>query len=184
MGSGFSNMIGIEAAGEKLAKALKEAEANATMELRNVTLTGLNYIKSFTPVISLIMVFLILLLLVGILSILSRMLDDLEVSEYVRNRILAVVSIVLYIWFVVVQIAAAVKQKGPIAIVIAVMASIGLMVIIILCIWLSCRTPKKNEPESNSNVPMDNIHSQNQHLSINDTLPKSSGKRQRGAAQN
>jgi uncharacterized membrane protein YhaH (DUF805 family) len=184
MGSGFSDMIGIEAAGEELAKALKEAEANATMELRNVTLTGLNYIKSFTPVISLIMVFLILLLLVGILSILSRMLDDLEVSEYVRNRILAVVSIVLYIWFVVVQIAAAVKQKGPIAIVIAVMASIGLMVISILFIWLSCRTPSEDESKSNSNVPMNNIHSQNQHLSINDTLPKSTGKRQRDAAQN
>ncbi|CAF3780093.1 unnamed protein product [Rotaria sp. Silwood1] len=51
MGSGFNDLIGIEAAGEKFADALKEAQANATVELRNVALTAINYVKSFTPVI-------------------------------------------------------------------------------------------------------------------------------------
>ncbi len=184
MGSGFSDMIGIEAAGEELAKALKEAEANATMELRNVTLTAINYVKSFTPVISLMLVFLILLLLVGILSILSGMLDNLHVSEPVRRRILLAVSIVLYIWFVGVQIAAAVKLKSPTAIVIAAMAGIGLIVITILSIWLCCRTSEIDNSNSKSNVPMQRIYPQNQQaLGINGNSPGSSRQRRRDITQ-
>jgi uncharacterized membrane protein YhaH (DUF805 family) len=141
---------------------MKAAEANATIELSNVALTAMNYIKSFTPVISLTIVFLILLLLVGILSILSRMLDDLEVSRTVRRRILLAVSVVLYIWFVGVQIAALVKQKSPIAIVIVVMASVGFVVIIILSIWLTCRTSNGRQSNSDRDVELGNMQRQNQ----------------------
>lgn len=157
MGNSLSDIIGIEAAGNSFADALKEAEANATMELHNVALTGINYIKSFTPIISLILVFLILLLLVGILSILSRMLDDLGVSKTVRRRILLVVSIVLYIWFVVIQITAAVKQKNTVTIAIAVLAILGLVVIVILSIWFSCRTPNRGLSNSPPAIEIRNI---------------------------
>jgi hypothetical protein len=88
MSTGFNDMIAIEAAGDSFANALKEVEANATIKLRNVALTAINYIKSFIPVISLVIIFLILLLLVGILSILNRILDDLGASATVRRRIL------------------------------------------------------------------------------------------------
>jgi len=84
----LNDMIAIEAAGDSFANALKEVEANAIIKLRNVALTTINYIKSFIPVISLVIIFLILLLLVGILSILNRMLDDLGASATVRRRIL------------------------------------------------------------------------------------------------
>ena len=78
MGGGFSDIIGIETAGERFGDAIKVAEANATMELRNVALTAIDYVKCFIPVISLLIVFLILLLLESILSILDQMLHDLQ----------------------------------------------------------------------------------------------------------
>ena len=123
MGNVISDMVGIEPASEKLSNALVAAEANATGVLRNVALTGINYIKLFTPLITLIMVFLILLLLVGILSILARTFQDLGISQTIRRRILLVITVLFYISFVGVQIAAAVKQKGLTIIIVAIMAT-------------------------------------------------------------
>jgi hypothetical protein len=144
MGSGFSDMIGIEAAGDSLSKALLEAEANATAELRNVTLTAINYVKSYTPVISLLIVFLLLLLFVSILSVLSQMLENLGLRSSVRALIVLVVYILLYIWFVVVQIIAAVKLKNVTATVIASVAGIGLLVIALFTVWYIYRVCSGN----------------------------------------
>lgn len=157
MGNFLSDMVGIEGAGQDLAEALKEAEANATIEFRNIALTAINYVKSFTPVISLMVIFLILLLFVSILSILSRMLDDLEVSRTVRRRILFIISIILYLWFLIVQILAAVKQKTSNIIAISAVAGAGLIIIFILFIWSHCRTSKESSSKPNNDVPMDGI---------------------------
>ncbi|CAF1042555.1 unnamed protein product [Adineta steineri] len=155
MGGAFSGILGLDSASEKLSDALLQAEANATGELRNVALTAINYVKSFTPIISLLMVFLALLLLVGILSILNRMLADLEVDKTVRYYTVLVISILLYIWFVAIQVSAAVKQKGATSIVIASMASLVLVAMIVLTILFARRG--RNTSQKNSDLAGDEM---------------------------
>jgi hypothetical protein len=150
MGGVFSDTLGVGAASDSLSKAIVEAEGDATEQLRHVLIAALNYVKSFTPIVSLIMVFLILLLLVSILFILNRMLIDLEVSLMVRRCFMLGLSILLYSWFAGVQIAAAIKQKSTTLIIIAVMACIGLVVIMAISIWSIRKLCKKNKWSSDS----------------------------------
>jgi uncharacterized membrane protein len=57
MGNVFSDMIGIDSASQEFSSALKDAATNATATFREVALTGISYIQSFTPKISLLIFF-------------------------------------------------------------------------------------------------------------------------------
>jgi len=154
MGNLFSDMLGIGQASDSFSKALVDAEGDASGQLRYVLLAALNYVKSFTFIIVLIMVFLILLLLVGILSILNRVLMDLEVNLMVRRCTILGISNFLYILLVVVQIIAAIKQKSTTLIIIAVMACLSLGIIMGISIEFIRRSAKKNKWCSDSSNEM------------------------------
>jgi flagellar biosynthesis/type III secretory pathway M-ring protein FliF/YscJ len=146
MGNVFSDMIGIDSASQEFSSALKDAATNATATFREVALTGISYIQSFTPIISLLIVFLVLLLLVLILHTLGKMLKDLEVSSGVRALVLIVVSIVLYSWFVGIQIVAAVTLQTLTTIVIAIVCAVGFAVIAFFVILFIYRVYTKKTP--------------------------------------
>ena len=154
MGGIFSDMLGIAAAGDSLSKGLVESAGNASGQLRYVSLTALNYVKLFIPIVSLIMVFLILLLLVIILFILNRVLIDVEASLMVRRCTMLGISILSYILFVGVQVTAAIKQKSMTLIIIAVMACLGLVIIMVISIEFILRSSKKNQWCSDSSNEM------------------------------
>ncbi|UJR06982.1 hypothetical protein I4U23_011270 [Adineta vaga] len=145
MGSVFSDILGIGEASDALSKVLVYAEKDAAKMLRYVLLAALNYVKSFTPVVGLIMILLILLLLVATLFILNRVLIDLEVNLMVRRYTILGVSIFLYIWFLAVQIITAIKQKSVISIIVAVMACLGLAIIMVISIEFIRRSFKRNK---------------------------------------
>ena len=146
MGNVFSDIIGIEGASEKFSGALKDAGTNATLTLREVALTGIDYIQSFTPVVSLLLVSLILLLLVSTLHTLGKMLKDLEISKAVRALVLIVVSILLYTWFVAVQIVAAINLQSPTTIVVAAVCAVGFAVIAFFVVLFIYRVWTKKTP--------------------------------------
>ena len=162
MGSFFSDMFGIEAAGDSLAEALVAAQVNATLELRNVTLTAINYIKSFTPLFSLIMLFMILLLVVSTLFILNRALLDLNVSAIVRQRVVTAIALLLYLWLLVFLIVSAINQKSKTFIVSAGLVGVGFLVIIGLWIWFQfcSRRNNRTKPHPARRVDAINLNEQ------------------------
>ena len=162
MGSFFSDMFGIEGAGQSLADALLAAQVNATLELRNVTLTAINYVKSFSPLISLTMLFLILLLIVSTVFILNRVLLDLNVSAFTRQCVVTVIAFLLYIWLFVLLVMTAMMKGNTIYIVLAAIVRVGFLVTIGLCLWFkaSSNRKKRASPQSNRNMNVINLDEQ------------------------
>ncbi|CAF1125142.1 unnamed protein product [Adineta ricciae] len=150
MGNFFSDLLGIEAASDNFSNAIVAAEVDASRQLRYVLLMALKYVRSFTPIIVLTMISLILLLLVSILFTLNRLFIDLEVNLTVRRYITYGIAILLYVWFTGVQIVAAVKQKSATSIFIVIMACLGLTVIIAISIGSIRRSTKNNQWSSDS----------------------------------
>ncbi|CAF1288755.1 unnamed protein product [Adineta ricciae] len=150
MGNFFSDLLGIEAASDNFSNAIVAAEVDASRQLRYVLLMALKYVRSFTPIIVLTMISLIVLLLASILFTLNRLFIDLEVNLTIRRYIAYGIAILLYVWFTGAQIVAAVKQKSATSIFIVIMACLGLVVIIAISIESIRRSTKNNQWNSDS----------------------------------